>query len=172
MTALTRLQLNLCEEDDKPHSTNLRRLQLTPSPLDTMGVFSGAISHLRRIHGYNVSTLRQAPFAEVSGALGDLGTLLPLMIALAIQKSIYLDATLVFSGLYNIVTGAVFGIPLPVQPMKVSEMHHPHPHSHSFIKEWPWLTRRDSYVCRPSRLLPSLTPATRRFRSSGLPDSG
>ncbi|GJC98043.1 sulfate transporter [Colletotrichum higginsianum] len=58
------------------------------------------------------------PLAEISGALGDLGTLLPLMIALAVQRSIYLDSTLVFSGIFNVVTGAVFGIPLPVQPMK------------------------------------------------------
>ena len=41
------------------------------------------------------------------------------MIALAINNSISLSATLVFSGLWNIVTGVFFGIPLPVQPMKV-----------------------------------------------------
>jgi hypothetical protein len=68
----------------------------------------------------NLRTLRESPLAELSGALGDLGTLLPLMIALAVQGSIYLDATLVFSGVSNVVTGMVFGIPLPVQPMKVS----------------------------------------------------
>ncbi|KAF6839046.1 sulfate transporter [Colletotrichum plurivorum] len=76
------------------------------------------LSHLRRVHHHNVATLRRSPMAEVSGALGDLGTLLPLMIALAVQGSIYLDSTLVFSGIFNVVTGAVFGIPLPVQPMK------------------------------------------------------
>lgn len=78
------------------------------------------LSHLKRVHRHNVATLRGSPAAEVSGALGDLGTLLPLMIALAVQHSIYLDSTLVFSGIFNVVTGAVFGIPLPVQPMKVS----------------------------------------------------
>lgn len=41
------------------------------------------------------------------------------MIALAINNSISLSTTLVFSGLWNIVTGFLFGIPLPVQPMKV-----------------------------------------------------
>ncbi|UQC84685.1 sulfate transporter [Colletotrichum lupini] len=76
------------------------------------------LSHLKRVHQHNVATLRGSPAAEVSGALGDLGTLLPLMIALAVQHSIYLDSTLVFSGIFNVVTGAVFGIPLPVQPMK------------------------------------------------------
>ena len=65
-----------------------------------------------------MQTLRRSPVAEVSGALGDLGTLLPLMIALALQGSISLSSTLVFSGLYNMATGFLFGIPLPVQPMK------------------------------------------------------
>ncbi|KAK1579550.1 sulfate transporter [Colletotrichum navitas] len=76
------------------------------------------LSHLKRVQSHNVVTLRRSPLAEISGALGDLGTLLPLMIALALQGSIYLDSTLVFSGIFNIVTGVVFGIPLPVQPMK------------------------------------------------------
>ena len=67
----------------------------------------------------NLQTLRARPLAELSGALGDLGTLLPLMLALAAQDSISLSATLVFTGIFNIVTGAVFGVPLPVQPMKV-----------------------------------------------------
>lgn len=43
------------------------------------------------------------------------------MIALAAQGSIKLGSTLVFSGIFNVVTGLLFGIPLPVQPMKVSE---------------------------------------------------
>ncbi|KAH6690318.1 sulfate transporter [Plectosphaerella plurivora] len=76
------------------------------------------LSHLQRVHRHNVATLRHDPLAEVSGALGDLGTLLPLMIALAIQGSILIDSTLVFSGVFNVVTGFVFGVPLPVQPMK------------------------------------------------------
>lgn len=75
---------------------------------------------VRRFYHHNVSTFRRSPLAEVSGSLGDLGTLLPLMIALAINNSISLSTTLVFSGIFNILTGVVFGIPLPVQPMKVS----------------------------------------------------
>lgn len=67
---------------------------------------------------HNLRTLRHAPLSEISGALGDLGTLLPLMIALALQGSISLPSTLVFSGLFNIATGAAFGLPLPVQPSK------------------------------------------------------
>lgn len=79
-----------------------------------------ALKDIKRLHRHNVQTLRRSPLAEISGALGDLGTLLPLMMALAIQGSISLSTTLVFSGFFNVVTGIVFGIPLPVQPMKVS----------------------------------------------------
>lgn len=78
-----------------------------------------AFTHIRRLHANNVATFRKSPLSEISGSLGDLGTLLPLMIALAINNSISLSTTLVFSGLWNIFTGVAFGIPLPVQPMKV-----------------------------------------------------
>lgn len=74
--------------------------------------------HLRAVAKHNIRTLRDAPLTELSGSLGDLGTLLPLMIALSVGGSIDLASTLVFSGLANIVTGVLFGVPLPVQPMK------------------------------------------------------
>lgn len=77
------------------------------------------LANIRKFHRNNVSTLRRSPLSEISGALGDLGTLLPLMITMAVNGSISLSTTLVFSGVFNLVTGAVFGIPLPVQPMKV-----------------------------------------------------
>ncbi|KAI4861409.1 hypothetical protein F4820DRAFT_68388 [Hypoxylon rubiginosum] len=76
------------------------------------------ISNIKRLHRNNVATLRRSPLAEISGALGDLGTLLPLMITLAVNGSISLSTTLVFSGFFNLATGVLFGIPLPVQPMK------------------------------------------------------
>ncbi|GAB1313940.1 Molybdate transporter 1 [Madurella fahalii] len=79
---------------------------------------SSFLAELGRRNRHNLRTLGESPAAEISGALGDLGTLLPLMIALALQGSIDLASTLVFSGLFNIITGVVFGIPLPVQPMK------------------------------------------------------
>ena len=71
-----------------------------------------------KVQRYNLETFRRQPLAEISGSVGDLGTLLPLVIALTDSKSIYLSSTLVFSGLANIFTGVAFGIPLPVQPMK------------------------------------------------------
>ncbi|KAH7148920.1 hypothetical protein EDB81DRAFT_480739 [Dactylonectria macrodidyma] len=76
------------------------------------------LDQLKRLNRNNIETFRSAPWAEISGSLGDLGTLLPLMIALAAQGSINLGTTLVFSGIFNILTGMVYGIPLPVQPMK------------------------------------------------------
>ncbi|KAF2758534.1 sulfate transporter [Pseudovirgaria hyperparasitica] len=74
--------------------------------------------HLRRTQAYNLKTLRTSPLAEISGSLGDLGTLLPIMIALTLRGSISLPVTLLFTGAANIVTGVTFGLPLPVQPMK------------------------------------------------------
>ena len=76
------------------------------------------LSKLRGINAHNLQTLKNDPLSELSGSLGDLGTLLPLLIALTLTRSISLSATLLFSGLANIITGAFFGIPLPVQPMK------------------------------------------------------
>ena len=82
------------------------------------------IQRFKAVGRYNLETLRQQPLKEISGSLGDLGTLLPIMIALAGQAStdgipaISLSSTLVFAGIANIATGLAFGIPLPVQPMK------------------------------------------------------
>lgn len=66
----------------------------------------------------NLRTFLQQPLAEISGSVGDLGTFLPIVIALANSHQISLPATLVFTGIFNILTGCFFGIPLPVQPMK------------------------------------------------------
>lgn len=85
-----------------------------------------AFKNIRQLHRNNVQTLRNSPVAEISGALGDLGTLLPLMIALALQGSISLSTTLVLTGFFNIATGVVFGIPLPVQPMKAGSIQRPY----------------------------------------------
>lgn len=67
---------------------------------------------------HNLATFRRQPWAEISGSLGDLGTFLPILIALSEGKQISLTTTLIFTGIYNILTGVFFGIPLPVQPMK------------------------------------------------------
>jgi hypothetical protein len=83
-----------------------------------MSCAASPIPRLRRVNRHNVNTIRSQPLAELSGSLGDLGTLLPLMTALVITKSISLPSTLLFTGAANIFTGVAFGLPLPVQPMK------------------------------------------------------
>jgi hypothetical protein len=67
---------------------------------------------------HNVHTLLSQPLPELSGSLGDLGTLLPLMVALTLTGSISFPSTLLFTGLANVYSGVAFGIPIPVQPMK------------------------------------------------------
>lgn len=63
---------------------------------------------------YNFDTLQNNLLGEIAGSLGDLGTLLPIMVALTSIKAISLSATLVFSGIFNIVSGTIFGIPIVV----------------------------------------------------------
>ncbi|MBM3287211.1 MAG: sulfate transporter [Candidatus Eisenbacteria bacterium] len=55
---------------------------------------------------------------EIAGSLGDMGTFLPLLVALSIQNGMDFGASLFFAGLFNIVTGLAFSIPMAVQPMK------------------------------------------------------
>ncbi|KAE9584578.1 putative molybdate transporter 1/2 [Lupinus albus] len=56
--------------------------------------------------------------SELSGAVGDLGTYIPIVLALSLVNNLNLTTTLIFTALYNIVTGLLFGLPMPVQPMK------------------------------------------------------
>ncbi|KAE8726254.1 Molybdate transporter 1 [Hibiscus syriacus] len=60
----------------------------------------------------------QSTRAELNGAMGDLGTYIPIVLALTLAKDLNLGTTLVFTGVYNIITGAIYGVPMPVQPMK------------------------------------------------------
>ncbi len=55
---------------------------------------------------------------ELAGAFGDIGTDLPLLVALIVTCG--LDAASVFAvfGVLQIATGLVYGIPMPVQPLK------------------------------------------------------
>nr|KAJ3422552.1 hypothetical protein HK105_007534 [Polyrhizophydium stewartii] len=56
--------------------------------------------------------------SEVSGALGDMGTLLPILVSLGRTGQVSVTASLVFGGLFNIATGLLYDIPMCVQPMK------------------------------------------------------
>ncbi|KAK9918174.1 hypothetical protein WJX75_001970 [Coccomyxa subellipsoidea] len=55
---------------------------------------------------------------EISGAFGDIGTFVPLVVALVRVVGLDLGTTLIFTGGYNVASGLLFGIPMPVQPMK------------------------------------------------------
>jgi len=55
---------------------------------------------------------------EIAGSLGDLGTFLPLLVGMAAQNGLDFAAALFFAGLFNVVTGLTFAIPMAVQPMK------------------------------------------------------
>ncbi|XP_044462875.1 molybdate transporter 1 [Mangifera indica] len=70
------------------------------------------------IHKVNKNLAFTSKWAEVNGAMGDLGTYIPIVLALTLAKDLNLGTTLIFTGLYNIVTGVIYGVPMPVQPMK------------------------------------------------------
>lgn len=55
---------------------------------------------------------------ELIGALGDIGTLLPLMVALVAVNGINPLSALLGTGLLYLATGWYYRIPLPVQPLK------------------------------------------------------
>jgi MFS superfamily sulfate permease-like transporter len=55
---------------------------------------------------------------EISGSLGDLGTFLPLLVGMSARNGLDFGAALFFAGLFNVITGLVFAIPMAVQPMK------------------------------------------------------
>ncbi len=55
---------------------------------------------------------------EIAGSLGDMGTFAPLLVGMATQNGLDFAAALFFAGLFNIITGLTFAIPMAVQPMK------------------------------------------------------
>lgn len=65
----------------------------------------------RQLHPKNL-------FKEISGACGDLGLFLSISLALHVVCGLSFVGSLAFVGVANIITGFVFRIPLPVQPMK------------------------------------------------------
>ncbi|KAK3164907.1 hypothetical protein QOZ80_1AG0026340 [Eleusine coracana subsp. coracana] len=62
--------------------------------------------------------LKTSVWSELGGAVGDLGTYIPIVLALSLASHLDLGTTLIFTALYNFATGVLFGIPMPVQPMK------------------------------------------------------
>ena len=56
--------------------------------------------------------------SEAAGALGDLGTFIPLLVGMVNRWGLQFGPALFCAGLLNLVTGLIFRIPMPVQPMK------------------------------------------------------
>jgi hypothetical protein len=66
-----------------------------------------------------INLVFRSKWAELNGAMGDLGTYIPIVLALTLVNNLNLGTTLIFTGIYNIITGAIYyGVPMPVQPMK------------------------------------------------------
>lgn len=56
---------------------------------------------------------------ETSGSLGDLGTLLPLIVGMVTINHVPPTGIFYSIGLFYILSGCYFGLPVPIQPMKV-----------------------------------------------------
>ena len=71
---------------------------------------------------YSLPTKRRSDLefspSELTGALGDSVTVLPLLVALAATTSVSLPHALVGFGVFQIVWGLYYGVPLSVEPMK------------------------------------------------------
>ncbi|XP_052887115.1 molybdate transporter 1-like isoform X2 [Gossypium arboreum] len=93
------------ESQNPQTSENLDSNPTSPSPANL-------------VHKVKSNLVFQSKWAELNGAMGDLGTYIPIVLALTLAKDLNLGTTLIFTGVYNMVTGVIYGVPMPVQPMK------------------------------------------------------
>src|ERR1700742_1806342 len=56
--------------------------------------------------------------AEIAGALGDLGVLVPIAVALIVKNGLTPTAVLLPAGLLYVGAGLIYRLPVPVQPLK------------------------------------------------------
>lgn len=57
--------------------------------------------------------------SELSGSLGDFGTIIPLILAVALVSDVNIRYVLLFFGIWFILTGLYYRLPIPLEPMKV-----------------------------------------------------
>lgn len=57
--------------------------------------------------------------SELSGSLGDFGTIIPLLVAVALVSDVNIRYALLFFGIWYILIGLCYRLPIPVEPMKV-----------------------------------------------------
>jgi len=65
-----------------------------------------------------ISFKERMTIAELSGSLGDLGTLIPLLASSAQVGSIRMGPAIFWMGIFNVISAFQWDIPMPVQPMK------------------------------------------------------
>jgi hypothetical protein len=56
--------------------------------------------------------------SELAGAFGDFGTIIPLVLAVALVTTMNVGYMLLFFGIWFLVTGWYYGLPIPIEPMK------------------------------------------------------
>ncbi len=56
--------------------------------------------------------------SEFAGSLGDFGTIIPLILAVAIVSDVNARYVLLFFGIWFILTGLIYKLPIPLEPMK------------------------------------------------------
>ena len=56
--------------------------------------------------------------AELAGSLGDFGTIIPLILAVALVSDVNVRYVLLFFGIWFILTGLYYRLPIPLEPMK------------------------------------------------------
>lgn len=56
--------------------------------------------------------------SELSGSLGDFGTIIPLVLAVALVSDVNARYVLLFFGIWFIITGLWYRLPIPLEPMK------------------------------------------------------
>lgn len=82
-------------------ATDIKHLDIAPADI--------TVSHVKNM---------RFSLIEFSGGLGDLGTFIPLVIGVSTVSGMDISIILIFAGIFNILTGLLFGQPIPVQPMK------------------------------------------------------
>ena len=77
---------------------------------------------LKTIH-WRKDTLKIGTFrfdrVEFAGSLGDLGTLIPLSVAMIMVTGLSVTPVLLMIGAFYILSGLYYKLPIPVQPLKV-----------------------------------------------------
>jgi len=56
--------------------------------------------------------------AELAGSMGDFGTILPLVLAVALVSGLDIGYIFLFFGIWFIISGVIYRLPVPVEPMK------------------------------------------------------